>query len=130
MTRHEKTSARVARDRSMSDYKTLKPGERSPVSWRDHLIACCDCGLVHRFRFTVLYTGKKALQMRPSTIKRLGKELRPRVQFQAWRMEKETAKRRREKDVRKSIRSLPAGPATIKKRPSSWPPSATGRGGL
>ena len=90
-----------------SRYKTMKPGERSPAIKRDHIIACCDCGLVHRFRFTVLYTGKKALRMRSSTVQRLYKELKPHVQFQAWRLEKQTAGRRRAKAVRESIRSLP-----------------------
>ena len=91
----------------MTRYEPLKDGERSPVIKRDHIIACCDCGLVHRLRFTVLYAGKKAMRMRTSTIRRLAKELAPHVQFQAWRLQKETTNRRRGKAVRKSIRSLP-----------------------
>lgn len=88
-------------------YKALKPGERSPAIKRDHIIACCDCGLVHRFRFTVLYTGEKAMRMRTATVKRLAKELKPHVQFQAWRLDRQTANRRRGKAVRESLRRLP-----------------------
>ena len=94
---------------SSARYKTMKPGERSPAIKRDHIIACCDCGLVHRFRFTVLYVGEKAMRMRTSPIKRLAKELNPHVQFQAWRLERQTAGRRRGKALRKSILALKAG---------------------
>lgn len=87
-------------------YKPLKPGEPSGLIKRHHKIACCDCGLVHLFRFEVIYTGKRALGMKAATIKRLAKELRPHVQFRAWRLERHTAAHRRARKVRESVRAV------------------------
>ena len=37
------------------NYPTCEPGEIVPLVWRKEYIdmACCDCGLVHRYKFTV-----------------------------------------------------------------------------
>jgi RNase P subunit RPR2 len=39
----------------MSRYPKIEAGQRVRVRWRrkDLKMACCDCGLVHRFRFNV-----------------------------------------------------------------------------
>jgi hypothetical protein len=36
-------------------YPDVAPGQPRVLAWRrqDLLMACCDCGLVHRLRFTV-----------------------------------------------------------------------------
>lgn len=59
----------------MSAYRTRQDGE--PMKMRlnvEHHIACCDCGLVHRFEYRVR-----------------GKDL----EVRAWRLNRETANRRR-----------------------------------
>lgn len=40
---------------SMS-YPSIEAGQKVDLDWRkdDYKIACCDCHLVHRFRFTVV----------------------------------------------------------------------------
>ncbi|HYF54675.1 MAG TPA: hypothetical protein VEA41_10490 [Salinarimonas sp.] len=58
----------------------VKPGEWVQPTPRGYLMACCDCGLVHRLNFRVVkYAGGK----------------RTKVQFQAFRDEPETRKLRR-----------------------------------
>jgi phenylalanyl-tRNA synthetase alpha subunit len=39
----------------MVRYPFIQPGERVQIKWRkeDFKLACCDCGLVHKLRFTI-----------------------------------------------------------------------------
>jgi len=56
------------------DYTQRHDGESFRVSRRGHLVTCCDCGLVHLFKPSVKNGS---------------------VYLKAWRLPKETAKRRR-----------------------------------
>ncbi len=40
----------------MTKYPPIGPGQKVDVDWRhkDYRIACCDCNLVHTFRFAVV----------------------------------------------------------------------------
>lgn len=40
---------------SMKLYPPIQPGEAVRIPWRreDYKMQCCDCGLVHRLRFSV-----------------------------------------------------------------------------
>lgn len=42
--------------KGMKKYPTIHAGQRVWVKWRkkDYKMACCDCHLVHRLRFTVV----------------------------------------------------------------------------
>jgi hypothetical protein len=59
-----------------SQYVPRRDGEPILLGLRrQHLIACCDCGLVHKFKFKI--EGGKRLSLR------------------AWRLNRNTAQRRR-----------------------------------
>ena len=60
----------------MAQYKQVSDGERVDCGHnRTHRIRCCDCGLVHVYRFEITKTG--------------------RMRFRAWRDNRATANTRR-----------------------------------
>lgn len=63
----------------MSRYKQRYDGDTIRVRNREHIIRCCDCGLVHLFKFKV---DKSTLSLR------------------VWRLPKNTASSRRGKKFR------------------------------
>jgi hypothetical protein len=72
---------------SKSRYIKRHDGEWFAVAQRGHRVACCDCGLVHLFRFRLVErNGGRGIEM------------------QAWRHERATAARRRKPQVRPSCR--------------------------
>jgi hypothetical protein len=63
------------------NYPNIEEGQAVDLDWRhkDYKIACCDCGLVHRFRFTVV---------------------RGKLRIRAWRDNRSTAAFRRHRAMR------------------------------
>ena len=66
-------------------YRKAEPGEPMPLRGRRgefyHKVMCCDCGLVHLFRHTVVSKSRMVTR--------------------AWRLERSTAAARRAKQVKK-----------------------------
>lgn len=67
----------------MTEYEKPEAGEWVKPKKRGYLMACCDCGLVHRMDFDYV----------KDSIGRI------RIGFRAWRDEKETRKLRKAKRI-------------------------------
>ena len=69
-----------------NNYPEIKSGQAVDLDWRhrDYKIACCDCGLVHCFRFTVV---------------------RGKLRIRAWRDNRSTAALRRHRNVKISVQA-------------------------
>lgn len=64
------------------NYVQRTDGERIDIDGRAHIIRCCDCGLVHLFRFRVA---------------------KGRLSFRAWRQERATAASRRSLQYKRRV---------------------------